>query len=211
MSQIVLTKAQLRQFILYYQGLVDNKQQTYEASKFNAAENLVKRIGCIQYDPLNVVGKNPDLVLHSRIHDYKQGDIDYLLYEKRSLIDAWDKMMSIYLAEDFPYFKRLRERKAIEIEHTLKFRGSEAATEFTEQAIEIIADRGPLLASQIDFGKTSKGSLLKLHVTEIKEPFYMRTEDYHLLEASLESDVETTKSAINVSHHLTIFNGIEAS
>lgn len=297
-SQIVLTKVQLRQFILYYQGLIDNKQRTYEASKLDAAENLVKRIGCIQYDPLNVVGKNPDLVLQSRIHDYKQGDIDYLLYEKRSLIDAWDKMMSIYLAEDFPYFKRLRERKAIEIQHTLKYRGSDAATEFTQQAIDIISQRGPLLASQIDFGKTSKGvwghgklssatldylfnigklgihsrrntqkvydlienlheeiligsddpfdseeafvkwyvkrrigsigaywaksgggwlghfignavvrkrfihemveegSLLKLHVTEIKEPFYMRTEDYHLLEVSLESDVETTKSAI---------------
>lgn len=298
MTPIVLTKGQLRLFILYYQGLIDKQQATIEASKFDAVETLVKRLGCIQYDPLNVVGKNPDLVLQSRILGYKQGDIDYLLYNKRSLIDAWDKMMSIYSAEDFPKFTRLRARKAIEIENTLKFRGSEAATDFIDQAIEIISSRGPLLASQIDFGKTSKGvwghgklssatldylynigklgihsrrntqkvydlienlhgedllsvtdpfdseesfvkwyvkrrigsigaywaksgggwlghfiyksdvrkrlihemvaekSLIKLHVADIKEPFYMRSEDYPLLEASLTLDVETTKSAI---------------
>jgi len=41
-----------------------------------------------------------------------------------------------------------------------------------------------------------EGSLLKLHVTDIKEPFYMRSQDYHILEASLELDIEATKSAI---------------
>jgi len=300
MSPVVLTKMQLRQFLLYYQGLIDNKHKWdgLDISKLDAVENLVKRIGCIQYDPLNVVGKNPDLVLQSRIPGYKQGDIEYLLYEKRSLIDAWDKMMSIYLADDFPYFKRLRARKAIEIHRTLEYRGSEAATDYTDEAIESIVSRGPLLASQIDFGKTVKGvwghgklssatldylfnigklgihsrrntqkvydlienlqdqslidredpfdseeafvkwyikrrigsigaywsrsgggwlghfignavlrkrciqemvdegSLLKLQVTDIKEHFYMRSEDYPLLETALKLDIDATKSAI---------------
>ena len=158
MASIEFTITQLRRFILLYQGLIDTGNPKSDKSKYNDVETLVKRIGCIQYDPLNVVGKNPDLVLQARIPDYRQGDIDYLLYEKRSLIDAWDKMMSVYSVEDFPKFKRLRERKAREIENTLKYRGAEVATEFTEQAMDIIGQRGPLLSSQIDFGKTVKGT-----------------------------------------------------
>ncbi len=298
MVPIEITKAQLRLFIVYYQGLIESDQQTSELSPFDAVEALIKQIGCIQYDPLNVVGKNPDLVLQARIPGYKQGDIDYLLYEKRSLVDAWDKMMSIYSSEDLPKFKRLRDRKAIEVENTLKYRGSEAATECTKLAIDIITERGPLLASQIDFGNTTKGvwghgklssatldylfnigklgihskrntqkvydlienlqgvdllgivdpfeseesfvkwyvkrriggigaywaksgggwlghfignaairrrliaemveegSLIKLHVTDMKEPFYMRTEDRPILEASLKLDVEKTKTTV---------------
>jgi uncharacterized protein len=43
----------------------------------------IRKVGCIQFDPLDVVGRNPDLVLQSRCPTYKKGDIEILLYVDR--------------------------------------------------------------------------------------------------------------------------------
>lgn len=48
----------------------------------------MKRAGCIQYDPLNVVGRNADLVLQARISDYSKAMLEKLLYADRVLIDG---------------------------------------------------------------------------------------------------------------------------
>lgn len=72
--------------------------------------DYVRKVGCIQYDPLDVVGRNPDLVLQSRCEAYKKDDIRGLLYEERSLVDIWDKNMSIIHRGDWPFFSRHRNR-----------------------------------------------------------------------------------------------------
>lgn len=69
-----------------------------------------KRVRSIQFDPINVVGRNPDLVLQSRIIDYKPSLLDELLYKDRYLVDNWDKMASLSLAEDWSFFSRHRTR-----------------------------------------------------------------------------------------------------
>lgn len=67
-----------------------------------------KQVKTVQYDPLNKVGRNPDLVLQSRIKGYKPYMLKELLFKDRILISGWDKNRSIYLTEDWPYFKRYR-------------------------------------------------------------------------------------------------------
>jgi uncharacterized protein len=57
-----------------------------------------------------VVGRNPDLVLQSRIPNYKIGDINEALYERRELFDVWDKNMSICCMQDWPCFSHYRAR-----------------------------------------------------------------------------------------------------
>jgi uncharacterized protein YcaQ len=74
------------------------------------AKSFLKRVRSIQFDPINVVGRNPDLVLQSRISDYQPSMLDELLYNERYLIDSWDKMASISLTEDWPNFTRHRTR-----------------------------------------------------------------------------------------------------
>ena len=54
----------------------------------------VEQAGCIQYDPIDVCGKNPELVLQSRIKGFQKGMLYKLLYQDRSLIDYFDKMYS---------------------------------------------------------------------------------------------------------------------
>lgn len=68
----------------------------------------IRRVGCIQYDPINITGRNPDLVLQSRISGYRPLMLEQLLYKDRKLIDGWDKMASIIDVQDWPYFSRFR-------------------------------------------------------------------------------------------------------
>ena len=72
------------------------------------ALGYIRKTGCIQYDPLNVCGRNPDLVLQSRIADYSSTLLEELLYTDRSLLEGWDKMMAIFPSEDRPLLSRLR-------------------------------------------------------------------------------------------------------
>lgn len=45
---------------------------------------VFKRLGTVQYDPLNPVGRNPDLVLQARVPTYRVDDWQPLAYEQRS-------------------------------------------------------------------------------------------------------------------------------
>jgi uncharacterized protein YcaQ len=114
---------------------------------------LFQRIGSIQYDPLNVVGRNSCLVLQSRIKGFTENTLDKLLYKDRSLIDAWDKEMSIYRTVDWPYFNRIRKCMEESKKHTLIWRGQEEVLSYTNQILEELKNSGPLGANDIDLGK----------------------------------------------------------
>lgn len=101
-----LTKQQGRKFILAHQNLWPPRMLKGK----DGIMEYISRVGCIQYDPLNVVGYNPNLVLQSRIKNYKSEYLQDLLYSDRKLLDGWDKNMSIYKLEDWPYFSRFRHR-----------------------------------------------------------------------------------------------------
>ena len=154
MEIIMLSKEELRKFLVLYQGLyVNNTFANKEGIK-----DFIKRVGCIQYDPLNVVGRNADLVLQSRIEDYDSSMLDELLYKDRELLDGWDKMMAIYSAEDWPYFKRVRAERKNEVEWVLKNRNSIEAINYVDRVKEYIKINGATIPSKIDLGTVAKGS-----------------------------------------------------
>ena len=101
-----ITKKQARQFLLIHQKIMP-------ARKLQGKEGIleyIRLVGCIQFDPLNVVGYNSYLVLQSRIKNFKPQYLRELLYVDRKLLDGWDKNMAIYHVEDWPYFSRHREK-----------------------------------------------------------------------------------------------------
>jgi len=97
---------QIKAYLFAYQHMSEQTQLTGSG----AIKEYVEQVGCLQYDPLNVVGRNPDLVLQSRIPHYEIGDINESLYTKRELFDVWDKNMSICCVDDWPHFSHHRER-----------------------------------------------------------------------------------------------------
>ncbi len=101
---INITKKEARQYLLRYQNLYNPRQLKSDEE----IVGFIKKIGCIQYDPLSKIARNADLVLQSRCNNYSEETLYRLLYEKRELIDGWDKNMSIWSVKDWPYFAKKR-------------------------------------------------------------------------------------------------------
>jgi hypothetical protein len=142
MEPIHLNKRQARRFLLKHQGL----WPPYQLSDKTEIVNFIQRVGCIQFDPLNIVGNNPELVLQARVNDFKQNLLQELLYQDRLLVDGWDKMMSIYPVEDWPYFNRYREAARQRLGD-----GSTPVAAVLPQIRKAIEQQGPLSSIDLDF------------------------------------------------------------
>lgn len=64
--------------------------------------DVIRDIGCVQLDPINVVSRSHTLVLRSRLGSYKPSDLERLLWQDRSLFEFWAHAASIVLTEDYP-------------------------------------------------------------------------------------------------------------
>src|SRR5438105_3111300 len=71
---------------------------------------VFERLGTVQYDPLNPVGRNPDLVLQARVSGYQVDDWQKTAYSDRIVYDARDKMACLVPISDWPMHARLRAR-----------------------------------------------------------------------------------------------------
>lgn len=142
MQKYEITRQQARRFILSHQGLNPPRQLKGRAGILS----YIRRVGCIQFDPLNIVGHNHELVLQSRISDFKPAMLQDLLYRERSLLDGWDKQMSIYSTEDWPYFTRFRQKSLRELGN-----GSRPITAILPQVRKELGERGPLSSIELNF------------------------------------------------------------
>ncbi len=102
---IKLSKNQAKRFILKHLHLYPPR---YLQGKHGSLR-FIRTVGCIQFDPLDKAGQNPDLVLQSRVKGYSTEHLRQLLYTDRRLIDGWDRNMCIYPVEDWPFFSRTRK------------------------------------------------------------------------------------------------------
>lgn len=84
---LALSKSVARRFRLAHQRLWPPRQ-------LRAKEGIlefIQGVGYVQFDPINVVGRNPDLVLQSRVGDYRPELLDELPYVDGQLIDGWER------------------------------------------------------------------------------------------------------------------------
>lgn len=148
-----ITIDELKWFLIEYQGLGSLKK--YERK--SGVIDFMNQVGCIQYDPLNVVGRNSDLVLQSRVKDYDSSILEELLYKDRILVDGWDKQMSIYKTSDWSKMKRVREAMALSTESTLKKRKSHDALKHIDAVKDALKETGPTRPSGIELGQVERG------------------------------------------------------
>jgi hypothetical protein len=66
---------------------------------------VVDRLGSLQFDPLDVAGRNHDLVLLARIAGYKRELTDELLYGRRLLFEAYNKALCLLPTRELPYYR----------------------------------------------------------------------------------------------------------
>lgn len=143
MEKIYFTKKQARQFLLLKHGLLGD-------CRFAGKEGIlafVRQAGCIQFDPVDVCGRNADLVLQSRIKGYKKTMLYELLYTDRKLVDYFDKNLAIIPVENWKYFGRERQN------HRDWERSHAEILAVQEKVRAEIARRGPLCSADLDMSE----------------------------------------------------------
>ena len=136
---LIISKQQAGQFILAKQGLIGAYRFTGKAGAYD----YVRQAGCIQFDPVDVCGKNAELTLQSRVKGFRKSMLQELLYEDRKLVDYVDKELSIWPAEDWPYFAFFRERSR-RMGDTF-----EGLQELKKEAVAYIKENGPVCSDTL--------------------------------------------------------------
>lgn len=103
------------------------------------------RLGTVQYDPLNPVGRNPDLVLQARVPGYRVNDWQHAAYTDRLIYDAWDKQACLVPSSDWPF--RAATRELYRPYHDSEILQTDA--ELAAQVLAAIDAQGPL--SSLEF------------------------------------------------------------
>ncbi|TAK00797.1 MAG: winged helix-turn-helix domain-containing protein [Chloroflexota bacterium] len=106
---------------------------------------VVERIGSLQFDPLEVAGRNHDLVLLSRIAGYRRAWTDHWLYEERRLYETYNKGLSIVPTAELPLY-----RLTWDTNNQAHLGGTfERHAPLVDELVTRIRDHGPLLPRDV--------------------------------------------------------------
>src|SRR6184192_3722330 len=103
------------------------------------------RLGSVQFDPLDIAGRNHDLVLNARVNGYRRQWTDDLLYRDRTLYETYNKGLSLVPTSELPWYRvswdlnRERFEKAAFQEHEA----------LVSELLERIQSRGPLTSGDV--------------------------------------------------------------
>lgn len=104
------------------------------------------RLGSIQFDPLEVAGRNHDLVLLARVAGYQREMTDALLYEHRLLFEAYNKGLSLLPVAELPWHRVTWDR-AKHRHHGGTF---DEHAPLVEELLERIRTGGPMAATDVE-------------------------------------------------------------
>src|SRR5687768_4172182 len=106
---------------------------------------VVDRLGSLQFDPLDIAGRNHDLVLLSRIAEYRREWTDALLYEERALYETYNKGLSLLPTAELPWYRIAWDRAGARLADGI-FR---THRELADELLERIRTDGPLAAGDV--------------------------------------------------------------
>jgi Uncharacterized protein conserved in bacteria len=118
---------------------------TYHFTQSDLA-GVFARLGTVQYDPLNPVGRNADLVLQARVPNYHVDDWQEAAYSQRQIYDAWDKQACLVQTQDWAF--RAQTRAHHQPYHDRAIMESEPG--IVEAIYHAIDTRGPLSSQEFE-------------------------------------------------------------
>jgi len=152
-----------RRFILGKQGLWPGRRWR----GLEGTEAAMRAIEHLQLDPLVVIARAHDLILHSRVIDYRPGDWGTLTYEQRKFFD-WGGWLAVRPMDELPYWRVVMRRELNE-PNWIEF-GKEHAGAIAEMR-QVLAERGTVSnrhfatgdRKRVDSYRGRKDSALALH------------------------------------------------
>jgi len=99
-----ISLADARRLVISSQHLADPR---VTANK-NGILQIIRDLGCIQIDPINIVAPSHQIVLWSRLGQYNLADFSQLMWEEHQLLEDWGHCTSIVPTTEYPIFKTLK-------------------------------------------------------------------------------------------------------
>ena len=132
-----------RRFLVHHHLLAPPR--ALEASPASVMR-VIDRIGSLQFDPLEVAGRNHDLVLLARIDGYRRAWTDDLLYRDRVLFETYNKMFSILPTAELPWYRHSWDR------HHVSHAGGafDEHAPLVEELLERVRTGGPLSSTDVE-------------------------------------------------------------
>jgi len=106
---------------------------------------VVDRLGSLQFDPLEVAGRNHDLVLLARVAGYRREWTDHWLYGDRRLYETYNKSLNIVPVAELPWYRWIWDRA--QVRHT--GRAFDDHAPLVEELLTRMREQGALLPRDV--------------------------------------------------------------
>jgi uncharacterized protein len=111
-----------------------------------SVKTVFERLGSLQFDPLDVTGRNHDLVLAARVAGYQRAWTDALLYDERWLYETYNKGLSLVPTAELPWYRVTWDRSRARLETSTFVEHAALVRELLER----IRTGGPLSSTDIE-------------------------------------------------------------
>ncbi len=139
-----------RRFILGKQGLWPGRRWRGGAG----AAAAMRAIEYLQLDPLQIIARSQDIMLHSRVHDYTPGLWEEATYGRREFFD-WGGWLAVRPMDELPHWRVImrREHDGLAGDSRIARMGREHAEAVAEMR-QILRERGTV--TNRDFAMTTR-------------------------------------------------------
>src|SRR5574339_799666 len=103
---INISKQTARRYVLGKQGLWPGRR--WRGKK--GVATAIRECEAVQLDPLNIFARSQDIVLHSRVLDYKPEYLYQVAYKERQFFD-YGGWLAMYPMSELPYWRWHMERR----------------------------------------------------------------------------------------------------
>lgn len=148
MALLTLTPQEARRLAVAAQQLEAPRPNPTRADLLD----VIRRITCLQIDPINVVARTQLLTPFSRLGAYDPADLEGLLWDDKELFEYWAHAMSIVLADDYAIFRpQMGHRESSNgIWGQRTHEWWTANTSFRHRLLAELAAHGPRYADEIE-------------------------------------------------------------
>jgi uncharacterized protein len=105
------------------------------------------RLGVIQFDPLDVAGRNHDVTLLARIDGYRREHTEELLYVRRTLYETYNKSLNLVPTAELPLYRVTWDAYAAGPRTNETFA---THAQIVEELLTRIREEGPLAATDFE-------------------------------------------------------------
>ena len=139
----IISRLRARQIWLDAQGF---GRRIVAGKGVKAVTDVVRHLGYVQIDTINVIERCHHHILFTRLPSYKRGDLHKAQSKQKSVFEYWTHALAYVATEDYRFFKRaMAEHRAPPPPHFAK-----VGEDDTRRLLERIEREGPISIRDID-------------------------------------------------------------